>query len=79
MPLKTGHKAAFLCAETPEYRYMISDDGGKLDVPKQWFKVNVDTIMKIYGAQHQIQREELFLGRWPRYQLVIEFFLTVWP
>jgi hypothetical protein len=42
---------------------MVSDGGGKLDVPKQWFKVNVDTIMKIYGAQHQIQREELFLGR----------------
>jgi len=60
-PLKAGHKAAFLCAEATEYRYVISDGGGKLDVPKQWFRVNVDTIMKIYGAQHQIQREELFL------------------
>jgi hypothetical protein len=61
-PLKTGHRAAFLCAETTEYRYLISEEGGQLDAPKRWFKANVDTIMKIYGAQHQIQREELCLG-----------------
>lgn len=61
-PLKAGHKAAFLCVETTEYRYMISEAEGKLDAPKQWFKSNVDAILKIYGAQHQIQREDLFLG-----------------
>ncbi|KAJ3573275.1 hypothetical protein NP233_g2522 [Leucocoprinus birnbaumii] len=60
-PLKAGHKAAFLCAESTEYRYMISEEGQQLDSPKRWFKANVDNIMKIFGAQHQIQREELFL------------------
>jgi len=63
-PLKTGHRLAFLCAEVTEYRYLIFGQGGQLDLPKQWFKANVDAIMKIFGGQHQIQREELFLSRW---------------
>jgi len=74
-PLKTGHKAAYMCAETTEYRYMNSDSEGRLDVPKQWFKANVDAIMKIYGPQHMIQREELFLVvgtlRAPNYALFV--------
>lgn len=74
-PLKAGHKAAFLCTETTEYRYMISEEGQQLDAPKRWFKANVDAIMKIYGAQHQIQREELFLVvgalRAPNYALFV--------
>lgn len=41
---------------------MVSEQGVQLESPKRWFKANVDTIMKIYGAQHQIQREDLFLG-----------------
>jgi len=31
---------------------------------KQWIKANVGAVMKIFSSQHQIQREELFLGRW---------------
>ncbi|KAH9476525.1 putative serine/threonine-protein kinase [Psilocybe cubensis] len=55
-PLKAGHKAAILYTETTEYRYML-----KLNAPKRWFQNNVDTIMRIYGHQHRIQREDLFL------------------
>lgn len=40
------------------YRYVES-----LDAPKKWFKANVDQILQIYGAQHRIQKEDLFLGR----------------
>jgi hypothetical protein len=39
------------------YRYADS-----LDAPKKWFKANVDSIMKIFGTKHQIQKEDLFLG-----------------
>ena len=77
-PLKAGHRAAFLCAEATEYRYMISEEGEQLDAPKRWFKANVDAIMKIFGAQHQIQREELFLGRWYIDVAVILEFWTIW-
>ncbi|KXN85941.1 hypothetical protein AN958_10702 [Leucoagaricus sp. SymC.cos] len=74
-PLKAGHRAAFLCAETTDYRYMISEEGEQLDSPKKWFKANADAIMKIFGAQHQIQREELFLVvgtlRAPNYALFV--------
>ncbi|KAJ6625893.1 hypothetical protein B0H10DRAFT_1942375 [Mycena sp. CBHHK59/15] len=55
-PLRTGHKAAYLCTETTMYRYVES-----LDAPKKWFKSNVDAIMETYGPMHQIQKEDLFL------------------
>jgi hypothetical protein len=55
-PLRTGHKAAYLCTETTMYRYVES-----LDAPKKWFKSNVDSIMETYGPIHQIQKEDLFL------------------
>lgn len=61
-PLKAGHRAAILCAETTEYRYMRSEQGEQLAAPKRWFKANVDTILKIFGVQHSIQREDLFLS-----------------
>ncbi|KAG5640616.1 hypothetical protein DXG03_007905, partial [Asterophora parasitica] len=56
-PLRTGHKTAHMCTETTMYRYMES-----LDVPKKWFKANVDAIMQIYGPIHHVQKEDLFLG-----------------
>lgn len=54
--LRAGHKAAILCTEMTMYRYVES-----LDAPKKWFKANVDQILQIYGAQHRIQKEDLFL------------------
>ncbi|KAJ3927538.1 MAG: hypothetical protein NXY57DRAFT_1105715 [Lentinula lateritia] len=54
-PLRVGHKTAHLCTETTMYRYVEN-----LDAPKKWFKANVDTVLEIFGPQHQIQKEELF-------------------
>ena len=56
-PLKAGHRIAVMYAETTEYRYVE-----QLDAPKKWFQSNVDSVMNIYGMQHHIQREDLFLG-----------------
>ena len=56
--LRDGHKAAFLCTETTKYRYVE-----ELVASKKWFKSNVDSIMKVYGPQHHIQKEDLFLGK----------------
>lgn len=57
-PLRAGHKTAQLCAETTIYSYIE-----RLEVPKKWFKANVDAIMQIYGPTHHIQKEDLFLGK----------------
>lgn len=46
-----------MCAETTVYNYVE-----RLEVPKKWFKANVNAIMKIYGSKHRIQKEDLFLG-----------------
>ncbi|KAJ3903739.1 hypothetical protein F5879DRAFT_803026 [Lentinula edodes] len=54
-PLRVGHKTAHLCTETTMYRYVEN-----LDAPKKWFKANVDTVLEIFGPQHQIQKEDLF-------------------
>ncbi|KAF8639293.1 hypothetical protein AX17_001604 [Amanita inopinata Kibby_2008] len=55
-PLRSGHKTAQLCTETTIYRYMES-----LDVPKKWFKANVDHILDIYAPDHPITKEDLYL------------------
>ncbi|KAG6827855.1 hypothetical protein H0H92_010245 [Tricholoma furcatifolium] len=55
-PLRAGHKMACLFTETTVYRYME-----RLEVPKKWFKANVDSILQIYGPTHHIQKEDLFL------------------
>jgi abelson tyrosine-protein kinase 1 len=55
-PLRSGHKAAFMCTETTMYRYIES-----LEAPKKWFKSNADAIMQQYGPIHQIQKEDLYL------------------
>ena len=34
----------------------------KLDAAKAWFRSNVDEILNIYGREHNIQREDVFLG-----------------
>ncbi|KAI8992697.1 hypothetical protein BD414DRAFT_481927 [Trametes punicea] len=55
-PLRAGHKAAHLFTESTIYRY-IED----LATPKKWFKANVDNIIAMYGAQHHISKEDLYL------------------
>ncbi|KAG6902523.1 hypothetical protein C0995_015340 [Termitomyces sp. Mi166 len=55
-PLRAGHKTAHMFTESTMYRYMES-----LEVPKKWFKANVDAIMQIYGPTLHIQKEDLFL------------------
>lgn len=55
-PLRAGHKAAYLCAETTLYQYIVN-----LDTPKNWFKANIDAILELYGAEHRIAREEIYL------------------
>ena len=44
--------------ETTEYQYIK-----KLKAPKAWFKANAGAILSIYGAQHNIQKEEILLGK----------------
>ena len=56
-PLRSGHKTAHLFTESTVYRY-IED----LATPKKWFKANVDNILQIYGAEHRITKEDLYLG-----------------
>ncbi|KAI0632558.1 hypothetical protein C8Q77DRAFT_1058832 [Trametes polyzona] len=55
-PLRAGHKTAHLFTEATNYRY-IED----LATPKKWFKANVDNILAMYGAEHRISKEDLFL------------------
>jgi abelson tyrosine-protein kinase 1 len=55
--LRTGHKAAFLYTETTVYNYLDN-----LDAPKKWFKANIDAILKAYGAEHALQKEDVLLG-----------------
>jgi abelson tyrosine-protein kinase 1 len=50
---------ACLCTETTDYRYLE-----KVDAPKKWFKTHIDFIMQTYGGQHQLQKEDLFLGQY---------------
>jgi hypothetical protein len=56
-PLRSGHKTAYMCTETTVYDYMDN-----LHAPKKWFKANIGLILQIFGVEHQIQKEDLFLG-----------------
>ncbi|KAI0753878.1 hypothetical protein C8Q74DRAFT_1307834 [Fomes fomentarius] len=55
-PLRAGHKTAHLFTESTVYRYMED-----LSTPKKWFKANVDKILALYGVEHRISKEELYL------------------
>ncbi|KAI0640836.1 hypothetical protein C8Q79DRAFT_920613 [Trametes meyenii] len=55
-PLRAGHKTAHLFTESTNYRY-IED----LATPKKWFAANVDSIIAIYGAEHHVSKEDLYL------------------
>lgn len=56
-PLRCGHKTAHLITESTNYRYLED-----LSTPKKWFKANVDHILAIYGKEHRVSKEELYLG-----------------
>ncbi|KAH8825809.1 hypothetical protein DL96DRAFT_1670173 [Flagelloscypha sp. PMI_526] len=55
-PLRAGHRAAHLCAETTVYRYL--DD---LTAPKKWFTSHIDAVLHEFGAEHNIAREDIFM------------------
>lgn len=57
-PLRAGHKTAHLFTESTNYRYI--DD---LSTPKKWFKANIDHILAMYGAEHHISKEDIYLGK----------------
>ena len=44
--------------ESAEYQYMKM-----LTTPKAWFQANVDATLQIYGREHNIQKEDLLLGK----------------
>lgn len=54
-PLRSGHKAAYLCTEAATYRYLFSADAAK-----RWFIANVDAVVRAYGREHHIGKEDLF-------------------
>ncbi|KAJ3531793.1 hypothetical protein NMY22_g8005 [Coprinellus aureogranulatus] len=70
MDLRAGHKAAHLCTESTEYKYFE-----KLDAPKKWFAAHIDTIVRIFGREHNLQREDIVfvvgLLRTPNYGLFV--------
>lgn len=55
--LRSGHKCAHLYTESAVYQYLK-----KLDAVKAWFRGNVEQVLNIYGPEHNIQKEDLFLG-----------------
>lgn len=55
-PLRAGHKAAFIYAESTMYRF-IED----LAAPREWFKANVNAIVKEYAPRHPIQKEDIIV------------------
>ncbi|KAJ2913976.1 hypothetical protein MD484_g6442, partial [Candolleomyces efflorescens] len=68
--LRAGHKVAHLCTESTEYVYME-----KLTAARKWFQSNIDSIVRIFGQEHQIQREDIVLVigllRTPNYALFV--------
>ena len=56
--LRTGHKHAVLYTESAEYHYLK-----KLDAAKAWFRGNIDQVLSIYGREHNVQKEDVFLGK----------------
>jgi abelson tyrosine-protein kinase 1 len=55
--LRTRHKVAYIYAESTMYRYITN-----VEVPKKWFQSNIDHIMKIYGREQRLTREDIYLG-----------------
>lgn len=70
-PLRDGHKAACLCVESTRYRYL-----DELDTPKKWFRANADAVLKQFGAEHCITKEDLFLSKQPHHTCITNLKLT---
>ena len=47
------------------YNYIDDPD---LAAPRKWFQANVEQVLKIYGTEHEVQREDLMLGKFSFYQ-----------
>ena len=59
-PIRAGQKGAFLYTEITQYQY-INDNG--LTAPRTWFQENIDQILDVYGKEHHIQKEDVYLGK----------------
>lgn len=66
-PLRAGHKHAYLCTENTTYRYMV-----EMDTAKAWFIANVEKIVLLFGKEHSIAREDVYLGTFSRPSFVPE-------
>jgi abelson tyrosine-protein kinase 1/abelson tyrosine-protein kinase 2 len=55
-PLQLGHRKALMVAESTVYRYMDT-----LDAAKKWFAAHIDAVLKVYGAEHSLNREDVIL------------------
>ncbi|KAH8112737.1 hypothetical protein DFH11DRAFT_1606815 [Phellopilus nigrolimitatus] len=55
-PIRARHKSAYLYVETMMYRYV--DD---LYTPKKWFEANIERILTLYGKEHRLQKEDVYL------------------
>ena len=65
--LRSGHKCAHLYTESAEYQYLK-----KLDAVKAWFRGSVEQILSVYGREHNIQKEDLFLGKSVNMEVLIQ-------
>ncbi|KAF9529086.1 hypothetical protein CPB83DRAFT_812894 [Crepidotus variabilis] len=54
--LRSGHKSAHIYAESAEYVYMK-----KVDAAKAWFKDNIDQVLVAFAAEHDLQKDDVFL------------------
>jgi len=55
--LRSGHKCAYIYAESAEFHYLKNGDA-----PKIWFRSHIDQILDTYSRPHNIQKEDVFLG-----------------
>jgi hypothetical protein len=55
-PLRAAHKAAFIYTESTIYQFMED-----LAAPREWFKANVNAIVKEYAPHHAIQKEDIIV------------------
>ena len=58
--LRAGHKVAHMYSESTVYRYLTDPN---LHIPKLWFQHNIDQILKLFGMDHKLTREDVFLGK----------------
>lgn len=50
------------------YRYIDSDD---LAVPKAWFSANIGRILELYGREHHLQKEDVYLSELPTFSYFV--------